>query len=159
MDAATRKPALMAAPVPVYFFFSFLTAYAVDRLVPLPRPSPDVAEKLRVAGWMVFTLGHLIMFAGLGWFARARTTIIPHGTARTLVTTGIYSVTRNPMYLGLTIAYVGLTSQQRLLWAIPFIAVPLFVAVRVVIPFEEARLRSLFGDAYAAYCARVRRWI
>jgi protein-S-isoprenylcysteine O-methyltransferase Ste14 len=75
------------------------------------------------------------------------------------VTSGIYSFTRNPMYVGLTIAYLGLTMQQRLLWAIPWVALPLTTLSRVIIPFEEARLRALFGDAYAAYCARVRRWI
>lgn len=149
----------MVAPPPVLFAAAFLTAFGLDHLVPLPRPPADVAENLRVAGWIVFALGHVVMFAGIGRFARARTTIVPHGHASSLVTSGVYALTRNPMYVGLTIAYVGLTAQQRLLWALPFLALPLTALARVVVPFEEARLRRLFGDAYTTYCARVRRWI
>jgi protein-S-isoprenylcysteine O-methyltransferase Ste14 len=141
------------------FVATFLAAFALDRVVPLPRPPPDVAETLRIAGWIVFAFGHVVMFAGIGRFARARTTILPHGHASALVTTGIYAFTRNPMYVGLTIAYLGLTAQQRLLWALPFLPLPLLALARVIVPFEETRLRRIFGEAYAAYCARVRRWI
>jgi protein-S-isoprenylcysteine O-methyltransferase Ste14 len=149
----------MVAPPPVLFAGAFLTAFALDHLLPLPRPAADVAESLRIAGWIVFALGHVVMFAGIGRFAHARTTILPQGHASTLVTSGVYAFTRNPMYVGLTIAYLGLTAQQRLLWALPFLALPLTALARVIIPFEETRLRRLFGDAYTTYCARVRRWI
>jgi protein-S-isoprenylcysteine O-methyltransferase Ste14 len=149
----------MVAPPPLLFVAAFLTGFALDHLVPLPRPGADVAETLRVGGWIVFALGHMVMFAGIGRFARARTTILPHGHASALVTSGVYGFTRNPMYVGLTIAYLGLTAQQRLLWALPFLPLPLIALARVIVPFEEARLRRLFGDAYTAYCGRVRRWI
>ncbi len=154
-----RRPAFIVVPPPVLFAGSFLLAFGLDHLVPLPRPPADVAETLRVAGWIVFALGHVVMFAGIGRFAWARTTIIPHGQASTLVTSGVYAFTRNPMYVGLSIAYLGLTAQQRLLWALPFLALPLVALTRVIIPFEEARLRELFGATYTTYCARVRRWI
>ena len=80
-------------------------------------------------------------------------------TNRALVVRGPYRFTRNPMYLGLTLSTVGLA-----IWvgAWPFFAVPVAVfatAQLVHIPFEEAKMRRQFGEAYDAYVGRVRRWI
>jgi len=94
-------------------------------------------------------------------FRRAKTTVNPFKpeTASSLVTSGIYRVTRNPMYLGMLLVLVG--------WAVflanglAVIAIALFPAyiTRFQIKPEERALMALFGEQYASYSSRVRRWI
>ena len=106
-------------------------------------------------------LGVLCDLSGLWAFHRARTTVNPMKptAASSLVTTGIYRWTRNPMYLGLalllTAGAVYLWSPWALLGPVAFVA----YIDRFQIGPEERVMRERFGDAYAAYCERVRRWV
>jgi protein-S-isoprenylcysteine O-methyltransferase Ste14 len=94
-------------------------------------------------------------------FWRAHTTINPlkPESATTLVTSGVYALTRNPMYLGLSVLLFG--------WAInlgtltPLALAPLFIPLvrHVQIRPEEHALEAKFGEAYAGYCRRVNRWV
>ncbi len=105
--------------------------------------------------------GGAIALAGLVEFSRARTTfnlLIPR--ASTLVTTGIYRVTRNPMYLGMLLVLLG--------WAVwlgnaaPFGVLPLSPVLllnKLQIRPEERILRERFGEHYTRYAGRVRRWV
>lgn len=94
-------------------------------------------------------------------FRRAQTTMNPltPGSATRLVVTGIYRWTRNPMYVGLLLWLVAwaLLLHHALAWGVPL----LFVATmnRLQIAPEERAMTALFGAEYAAYCARVRRWV
>jgi protein-S-isoprenylcysteine O-methyltransferase Ste14 len=111
------------------------------------------------AGIALVVMAALLLVPAPALFLRNRTTIIPHADARRLVTSGPYRLTRNPMYLALTIAYVGVALAMNLLWPLPFLILPLWVLDRKIIPFEEANLARIFGAEYRAYRARVRRWI
>jgi protein-S-isoprenylcysteine O-methyltransferase Ste14 len=94
-------------------------------------------------------------------FRRVRTTINPHKptAASSLVSGGVYRITRNPMYLGLLLLLLA--------WAVflsnplALLLVPAFVLyiTRFQIDPEERALSSLFGGEYAAYRERVRRWL
>lgn len=94
-------------------------------------------------------------------FRRAQTTMNPltPGKATRLVVTGIYRWTRNPMYVGLLLWLVAwaLLLHHALAWGV----LPLFVLTmnRLQIAPEERAMTALFGAEYAAYCARVRRWV
>lgn len=110
---------------------------------------------------MVALLGLCTALSGVVAFSRAGTTINPMkpGSSSSLVVTGIYSVTRNPMYLGVLMVLLA--------WAI-YLANPLTVLFlpgfvwymgRFQIEPEERALTSLFGQKYTAYATRVRRWI
>ncbi len=71
----------------------------------------------------------------------------------------IYGRTRNPLYLGTTLVYLGLSVAAGSLWAIVLV-VPLLWVINVgVVAREERYLERKFGDAYRAYKARVRRWV
>lgn len=99
--------------------------------------------------------------AGIVAFRGARTTVDPRDPARasSLVVRGIYRRTRNPMYLGMLLVIAGVAAwrgQPAGLLALPFWV---WYLGRFQIPAEEAALHRLFGAAYAAYCAQVRRWI
>ncbi len=117
---------------------------------------------LRIAAGVILAcIGQAISVAGMLAFRRARTTINPlkPGSASSLVQTGIYRRTRNPMYLGLLLSLGG--------WAVflghalPFLALPIFVAyiARFQIGPEERILAALFGAPYDDYRQRVRRWL
>ena len=106
-------------------------------------------------------MGQSISISGMMSFRRAKTTINPIKPSATtsLVTSGVYRYTRNPMYLGLSVTLMG--------WAVflsnplALLAVPPFVLYvnRLQINPEERVLSSLFGAEYAAYTEKVRRWL
>ncbi len=113
------------------------------------------------------TIGMVIFFAGwippvwaFGLFRSEGTEIDPMSeTNRKLVVRGPYRFTRNPMYLGLVIAAFGMAV---LVGSWPMFAAPVLVFLTanfVHIPFEEAKMRRQFGEAYDAYAGKVRRWI
>ena len=97
---------------------------------------------------------------GIVLFRRAGTEVKPDSpTNKALVAIGPYRITRNPMYLGLTIMTFGVVF---MVGSWPMLAVPvlLFATVNLVhIPFEEAKMRRQFGDAFDAYTQQVRRWV
>jgi protein-S-isoprenylcysteine O-methyltransferase Ste14 len=110
-------------------------------------------------------VGALLVAAGLALaisaaveFRRARTTIIPHEEPSAIVTSGVYRLSRNPIYLGDALILTGLGLRWDSVLAL--VLVPVFVAVitaRFIGP-EEGRLKARFEAEYAAWAARVRRW-
>lgn len=116
--------------------------------------TPALAAALMVAG-----VG--VAVAGVVSFRRAKTTVNPlaPATASSLVVTGIYRRTRNPMYLGilLTLLGAGVWLGNALSLAVAAAFVPLMN--RLQIGPEEKALAALFGAEFAAYRGRVRRWL
>ena len=125
-------------------------------------PAMQIDNTLRLAlASVLAVVGVLLARAGFRAFGRANTTVNPVNieAASALVTSGAYSYTRNPMYLGL-VAFL-------MAWAV-YLAVPwtllgplafvLYITRFQIIP-EERVLHKKFGDAYAAYQRQVRRWL
>ncbi len=105
--------------------------------------------------------GLLTDVAGIASFVRARTTVNPlkPANASSLVTSGIYRITRNPMYFGMLLILFAWATY--LANAVAFAIVPAFILYlnRFQIEPEERALAALFGDAFVAYKTRVRRWL
>lgn len=105
--------------------------------------------------------GLVCALAGAWAFRNAQTTLDPRRPERAscVVSTGIYRCTRNPMYLGIALLLAAWATY--LAHALAFVAWPLFIAylTRFQIVPEERHLREKFGPEYAAYQARVRRWL
>lgn len=113
----------------------------------------------RASGWVMVALGAALMLAAAVEFRRSRTTIIPHETPRALITSGVYRLSRNPIYLGDAMVLAGLClvfGAPDALWLVPVFAL---VIERRFIRAEEACLRAGFGAAAESYMARVRRWL
>jgi protein-S-isoprenylcysteine O-methyltransferase Ste14 len=117
---------------------------------------------------VVLALGGLVMIAtgiGIGVasvyvFRNANTTILPAGRPTTaIVETGPYRFTRNPMYLAMCVAYLGLSLTLNNVWALVLFPFVLIVVDRSVIRREERYLTTKFGEPYQEYCGRVRRWL
>src|SRR6266403_1900879 len=85
--------------------------------------------------------------------------IPPNLPTTALVVDGIYRRTRNPLYLGATLIYLGLSVAAGSFWAIGLVVPLLWVINTGVIAREERYLERKFGDAYRTYKARVRRWV
>jgi protein-S-isoprenylcysteine O-methyltransferase Ste14 len=103
--------------------------------------------------------GFLIMMQGWRLFRRDGVAICPTAPTRSLITDGIYRLTRNPMYLGILLMLVGTAC-----WfgTLPFVAAAVgwwSVMQFVFCPYEEQKLEANFGDDYRHYRARVRRWV
>lgn len=130
----------------------------------LARATPALTVELPGRAGLAFVFGLLgiaAAAAGVIQFHRARTTVNPlkPEEATSLVITGIYAYTRNPMYLGLALILVGwavyLANPVALLGLIAFV---LFIDRFQIMPEEQA-LHALFGSAFEAYRRRVHRWI
>ena len=106
-------------------------------------------------------LGPAIAISGVVSFRRVKTTVNPTkpGNATTLVVSGIYKFTRNPMYLGLCLVLLAWTVFLSNALALPLILAFVAYMNRFQIGPEERALASLFPNEFAAYKARVRRWL
>lgn len=110
-------------------------------------------------GWLAMIAGAGAIFLAAPEFLRAATPIMPHQDPETLISTGIYGFSRNPIYLGMALILLG---WGLILGAWPALAVPFgFAALidRRFIREEEARLIARFPAQAPEYMARVRRWI
>ena len=149
----------MSVPVPWVFILAYLAGVTVQRFLPIAIRFPEFASIIRVVGFVSVGVGIALAFSALGIFRKTNTTTVPHEMPSTLVISGPYRFTRNPMYVGLTLIYLGVAGTRLEIW--PAIALPLLLAYVnfLVIPVEEKNLRGVFGDEYQKYGASVRRWL
>jgi protein-S-isoprenylcysteine O-methyltransferase Ste14 len=143
-------------PPPLYYAAGLAGGMAIDAAAALPlggRPATVVA------GVLITVLGLALTAAGVAAVIRHRTTIVPHHPVATLLTGGPYRLSRNPMYTGLAVAYLGLALLLGSWW--PLVLWPLVVVAvrRLVIRPEERYLAQRFGRTYSDYTSDVRRWL
>jgi protein-S-isoprenylcysteine O-methyltransferase Ste14 len=172
------RPDIHVAP-PLIFAAGFIAGYLMHRLVVpiyLVEPRRNVRDEvmrrlgrlasetpsprpLIIAAVILIVLGVAVAVWGAMTFRIAKTSVLPFRPASAMVTKGPYRFTRNPMYIGMTLGYVGLSLALNTGW--PLIALPfvLLALVRVVISREEAYLEQTFGAQYVAFKSRVRRWL
>ena len=115
-------------------------------------------------GWMI--AGGLLFGAAAGIAAwalllmrRHRTTPSPFGTATTLLTSGPYRLSRNPIYLALLGVQAGTALAFGLAGTLALLPLSAWLLDRFVIRREEAFMRKAFPEQFAAFSARVRRWL
>jgi len=154
----TATAGVIARP-PLLFLAALLLGFASDRLVPLPFILPGgYLVHGTVAGYLIL-IGLTLAAAGIRNFSRAATPVPTNEPTRVLVTTGIHSWSRNPIYLGLFLVYGGIGVAADSLWAL-ILTLPLAITIRYgVVAREEAYLERRFGDTYRDYQARVHRWL
>jgi protein-S-isoprenylcysteine O-methyltransferase Ste14 len=148
----------MRVPVPWIFVLAYIIGIGFE-LVIFGRGRLAGSTIAGEIGTIVFASG--VALAAWAWliFHNARTTRVPGEVSTALITGGPYRLSRNPMYVGLTLAYVGEAGILR--QVLPLAMLPLVIAYlnQVVIPLEESRLEAAFGAAYLQYRSRVRRWL
>jgi protein-S-isoprenylcysteine O-methyltransferase Ste14 len=145
-------------PPPVVALLAALAMWGLSRKSGAPAAPELVRVPLAIAFGLV---GAVFDVSGLIAFRRARTTVNPMRpqSASAIVDSGIYRLTRNPMYVGLAFILFGWAVYLGSWWAL---LGPLAFAAyigRFQIAPEERALTKLFGDEYLAYKAKVRRWL
>ncbi|MBB6430284.1 methyltransferase family protein [Algisphaera agarilytica] len=156
LQPARGNTAWRAFTAPLFLTLAFVAIHVLDKHYP---GAIWFTMPWKMLGWGPIVLGSLLCVAGAGHFAQRRTTIMPRRESRVLVTTGVFALTRNPMYLGMVIILVGvcLIGGSATVWIVP----PAFAWVvdRTLIRLEEQMLTQRFGDDFADYRRRVRRWV
>ena len=121
-------------------------------------PMIDADRPGQIAGTVLIVCGLVIFTAALLQFRRHRTTVMPRETPAAMIDSGIYRLSRNPIYLADAMFLAG----AALWWdAASLLLVPLFVWIitRRFIIGEESALRAVFGAAFDRYAAQTRRWL
>jgi protein-S-isoprenylcysteine O-methyltransferase Ste14 len=135
---------------------ALLASFGLGLAWPLPLHLPRWTVWLGLA---LFAVPLLLAVWAARTFRRRQTPVNPLGEVADIVDEGPFAYTRNPMYLALTVMYVGGALLFRLPWAWVLL-IPVFLALHlgVILP-EEKYLAARFGEPYLRYKARVRRWI
>ena len=141
---------------PSYFLGAIVVAVSLHFLLP---GSQILAFPWRVLGLAPFVIGLVLNLLADQAFKRHGTTVKPFEESSSLVTDGVFRVTRNPMYLGMTLILLGIAM---FLGSATSFAIVVLLAVlldRVFIVPEERKLLDTFGASFREYRGRVRRWI
>jgi protein-S-isoprenylcysteine O-methyltransferase Ste14 len=143
-------------PPPLLFAGGLACGWLLNLWLRIEILPPPMA---RAAGITLIALGVLLALTSVSLFRKAGTNVRPDRPVTALVFTGPYKFTRNPMYVSMTVAYVGAAIWMQSLGALLLLPLVLIVIRRKVIAREEAYLERRFGHEYTAYRARVRRWL
>ena len=122
-------------------------------------PTPFISKPYNYFGILFFIAGPLILFWSFGLFKKKSTPIMPGRKPTAVVMEGPYKFTRNPMYLGVTTALLGIAIYlgDFLAFLAPLVFF-IFVSLRFI-PREEKLMEKLFGKKYLEYKKRVRKWL
>lgn len=154
-----KRSRCVYVPPPPVFIISFVAGVQLSHLALVRIVPPHLEIVVRVGGFVALAWAGCLVVAAPLLFLLERTTIIPHASSRSLVTRGPYRLTRNPMYLGLTVGQIGGALLLNSVWPLLLVAIPVWIMNAKVIPAEERSLMAVFGDEYRAYQARVGRWL
>ncbi|HYC09939.1 MAG TPA: isoprenylcysteine carboxylmethyltransferase family protein [Steroidobacteraceae bacterium] len=141
---------------PIWLLLALLISAALHHLVPIAQLLEPPARWLGLAP---LALGVVLTSTGFRTFRRAGTPVVPFRRSTALVTWGVYRLTRNPMYLGLTLILAGAAWMRGSIGA--FVPLPLLVWIlqSSFIRTEERVLEEIFGGEYLRYKVAVRRWL
>jgi protein-S-isoprenylcysteine O-methyltransferase Ste14 len=110
-----------------------------------------------IIGVLLIVLGEAIRLAGVA--AAGTVTRRRSRTVQRLVTYGIFSWMRNPLYVGNFLIWIGFTVISGVLWFLPIAVILFAVEYTLIVRYEEGVLESIFGEEYLAYKAGTPRWI
>jgi protein-S-isoprenylcysteine O-methyltransferase Ste14 len=153
----SEKEISMKGPLPPVYFLVFIVAMmALHFLWPIIKL---LLFPWTILGFIPFVIGAVLILKANRAFKKHQTTVKPFEESSTLVTDGVFRITRNPMYLGLVLILFGIALFMGSL--IPFVIIPLFIVLiyRMFIKVEEKMLKEKFGELYLKYKNKVRRWI
>ncbi|WP_428486755.1 methyltransferase family protein [Rhodopila sp.] len=140
---------------PLIYGAAVVAAVALNRRIPL---SGCIAGGIRPVGAIVMLSGLAFDGSAMLSMRRHHANILPHRAATALVTSGPFSVSRNPIYLGNTLMLAGAALAFDNLWFAGMAAVAARAVTGLAIKREESHLAASFGAAWQDYAGRVPRW-
>lgn len=141
---------------PLVYLAGIAVGFAIDWLFPLRGLSREV--QLAV-GLPIIALAIALVLMSARELWRAGTSPLHERPTTRVISTGLYGMSRNPIYVAMTLGCVGVAITTDRLWVLAATALAVLVIDRLVIAREEVFLDAKFGEDYLAYKARVRRWV
>jgi protein-S-isoprenylcysteine O-methyltransferase Ste14 len=143
----------------VVFGIPFLVAIGVQFAVPLSFPPGFLARAIIPVGVILIVIGITLVILARRELARYRQPTDPGHPTSKVVTTGVFSISRNPLYLGGICVLLGIALAAHLPWFCVLFIPALVTCHYVLIAPEEKYLSAKFGEEYRAYTASVHRWL
>ena len=140
---------------PIIFLCAILLGIALSRAWPLHFMSPSV----RLLGPIVTACAVVLFLLSYREFRAAGTSVRGSERTTTIVRTGPYRFSRNPIYLAFILLVLGLSAWLNTLWLLVTLVPAVGTIAMVLIPREERFLERNFRDQYSSYKAQVRRWL
>jgi protein-S-isoprenylcysteine O-methyltransferase Ste14 len=145
------------APPPLIYLSGILIGLALNRWW---QPCPIFAKSTwRWSGLLLVLAGVGLIIAGRRAMLAAQTNINPFKPTTSIVSSGPFGFTRNPLYVSMILIYLGLTLVANTWWSFPLLVPVLLLIHFGVVLREESYLERKFGDSYREYRSRVRRYL
>ena len=141
---------------PTLFLFTIILMVVLQWLLPSQQ---WIAFPYNLIGLLPLAIGLALSIQGSRQFSQINTNIKTFNDPDLFVTDGVFRISRNPMYLGMVIALLGIAMITGTVSALLLAVVFFIVTDRWYIAFEEAAMQRKFGERYTDYRSRVRRWV
>ena len=145
-------------PPPLFYIAVFIAAVLIQKWLPLNNAFFYTTTS-KIIGPVIIFIGLFFNFPAIRQFFKTKNTLVTIKPANSLQTTGIYSVSRNPMYVSLLLFYLGLSFLFGNWWNLILLPLLFLLVQEYVIKREEQYLHRRFGQQYLEYKAKVRRWM
>jgi protein-S-isoprenylcysteine O-methyltransferase Ste14 len=142
----------------VVFGAPFLVSIALQFFVPFSLPPGILRQALIPTDLILLVIGISIIVLARREFAHYSQPTDPGHPTSKVVKTGVFSISRNPLYLGSILIILGLALMLNMLWALGMLILSIVLCHYVLIIPEEKYLRAKFGDEYEEYSTDVHRW-
>jgi protein-S-isoprenylcysteine O-methyltransferase Ste14 len=145
-------------PPPLFYVLIFIAALRIQKIIPIS----DILfhqTAIKVLGVIFLMAALYFLVRSLRQFFLTKNTLILIKPASSLQITGIYRITRNPMYVGLAILYLGITCFIGNWWNVILFPLLFIIVQAYIIKREERYLELEFGEQYNDYKETVRRWL
>ncbi|MEW6028376.1 MAG: methyltransferase family protein [Chloroflexota bacterium] len=142
----------------VVFGIPFLIAIALHFVAPLSMPQGILRQVLLPVGILLIIIGIGIIVSTRREFAQYGQPTDPGHPTSKIVKTGVFAISRNPLYLGSVIVLLGIALTLNILWALVTLLVSMALCHYILIIPEEQYLAAKFGKEYEEYVASVHRW-
>ena len=141
---------------PLYFFVLLLVSIGLGVYLPVLK---IVYSPFTYVGAAPIAIGVVLNLWADSLFRKNKTTVKPHLKPSALMASGVFRVSRNPMYLGMVLILFGVSICVGTITALVSPVLFFLISERQFIPLEEGAMENVFGERYLEYKQRVRRWL
>lgn len=143
----------------VVFGIPFLVSIALHFIIPISLAQGILRQVFILVGIVFIIIGIGLVILARRVFAHFRQPTDPGRPTTKVIKTGVFAISRNPLYLGGVLVLLGIALALNMLWALLMLFLSMFLCHYVLIVPEEQYLEAKFGNEYKEYADSVRRWL